>query len=293
MPSRTNLDLDLLRAFSAVAEARSFSRAAAQLLRNQSTISLQIQRLEEITGHRLFDRTPRRVKLTAHGETMLAYARRLLDLNDELLAELREPQISGVVRLGTPEDFATSRLSSVLSSFAHTYPSVALEVVCDLTLNLEKAFHQHAFDLVLLKREPRSTDSGLPVWREPLVWVASDDGFATGQNPLPLVVSPAPCVYRKRATEALDEAGRRWRIAYTCASLAGSLAAVRAGLGVTVLPKEMAPPGVRIIDHEPMPSLEDTEIALLSDEPLSLPARRLREHIVRALEHNVPSSRED
>ena len=120
MPARTNLDLDLLRAFAAVADAKSFSRAAAVLLRNQSTISLQIQRLEEVVGVRLFDRTPRRVKLTAHGDTLLGYARRLLDINDEVMAEIREPQIAGTVRLGTPEDFATIRLPAVLSSFAHT-----------------------------------------------------------------------------------------------------------------------------------------------------------------------------
>lgn len=287
MPNRTNLDLDLLRAFNAVAETASFSRAASLLLRNQSTISQQIQRLEETVGQRLFDRTPRRVKLTHQGETMLGYARRLLNINDELMAELNEPNVEGIVRLGTPEDFATSRLPDALSRFAHTYPAVSLEVVCDLTLRLEEGFHQQGFDLVLLKREPRTAANGLPVWREPLVWVSSEDDFALDQRPLPLVVSPAPCVYRKRATDALDEMDMPWRISYTCASLAGSLAAVRAGLGVTVLPKDMAPPGVRIIDHAPLPVLDDTEIALLSNEPLSLPARRLREHIIKALEHTV------
>jgi DNA-binding transcriptional LysR family regulator len=286
MPGRTNLDLDLLRAFDAVAETRSFSRAASLLLRNQSTISQQIQRLEDIVGHRLFDRTPRRVKLTHQGETMLGYTRRLLNINDEVMAKLKTADVAGIVRLGTPEDFATSRLSAVLSSFAHTYPSVSLEVVCDLTLRLEEGFQQHAFDLILVKREPRSGAQGLPVWREPLVWVSADDTFALDQRPLPLVVSPAPCVYRKRAVEALDDIDLPWRIAYTCASLAGSLAAVRAGLGVTVLPKDMAPPGLRIIDHDPLPALDDTEIALLTDDPLSIPARRLRDHIIRALEHN-------
>jgi DNA-binding transcriptional LysR family regulator len=287
MPNRTNLDLDLLRAFDAVAEISSFSRAAAMLLRNQSTVSQQIQRLEDIVGHRLFDRTPRRVKLTHQGETTLNYARRLLNLNDELMAQLKEPNVQGIVRLGTPEDFATSRLSDALSRFTHTYPLVCMEVVCDLTLRLEEGFRQQAFDLVLVKREPRSTAPGMPVWREPLVWVASEDDFALDQRPLPLVVSPAPCVYRKRATAALDELGLEWRIAYTCSSLAGTLAAVRAGLGVTVLPKDMAPPGVRIIDHEPLPMLDDTEIALMSNEPLSLPARRLRDHLIHALERNA------
>ena len=100
---------------------------------------------------------------------------------------------------------------------------------------------------------------------------------------MPLVVSPAPCVYRTRATHALDKARRSWRIAYTCGSLAGSLAAVKAGLGITVLPKNMVPSGLHIIDGRPLPDLKDTEIALLQAERLSIPAQRLRDHIIRSL----------
>ena len=87
----------------------------------------------------------------------------------------------------------------------------------------------------------------------------------------------------QRAIEALDRAHRPRRIAYTCASLAGSLAAVKAGLGTTVLPKDMVPPEFTVIDGAPLPDLKDTEIALLQGERLSLPAQRLKEHILRCL----------
>ena len=100
-----------------------------------------------------------------------------------------------------------------------------------------------------------------------------------------LVVSPAPCVYRKRATDSLDRARRPWRVAYTCASLAGQHAAVVAGLGITVLPKDMVPAGLRTLERRKrLPDLHDTEIALLSGRNLPPPARRLHEHIVRSLE---------
>jgi len=288
MPQPTTLDLDLMRAFASVAETGSFSRAGERLLRNQSTISLQIKRLEAAVGQRLFDRTPKSVKLTAPGETLLVYARRLLDLNDEMLAKVNEPHLAGLVRLGTPEDFATSHLPGVLARFAQTYPDVVLEVTCDLTLNLLAAFRDERFDIVLVKREPASDTGGVRVWREPLVWVAAPDGPPMeGGRALPLVLSPPPCVYRKRAVDALERAGRDWRIAYTCASLAGSLAAVRAGLGVTVLPKDMVPPGLSALDGGPLPALADTEIALLSTEPLSPPAARLRAYMIRALEQGA------
>ena len=284
MPRRlANLDLDLVRSFATIAALGSFTRAASRLGRQQSTISLQVQRLEETLGLKLLTRTPRSVALTSDGESFLQSARRILDLNDEIIARAQEPDMRGVVRLGTPEDFATRHLPDVLSRFAQAYPAVSLEVTCDLTLNLLKRFRAGDFDLALVKRERSLEMSGVRVWREPLVWAAGDRDFWLGSAPLPLVVSPAPCVYRQRATDALDRAHRDWRVAYTCGSLAGSLAAVKAGLGVTVLPKGMVPSDLRVIDGNPLPKLRDTEVALLQGEALSPAAGRLRDHMIRSL----------
>lgn len=288
MPSAlTNLDIDLIRTFVTIAENGSFTRAAERLFRTQSTISLQVKRLEEQVQRQLLERNPRHVKLTPEGETFLDYARRMLELNDEMVARVNEPHLAGVVKLGTPEDFATTHLPQVLASFARIHPDVALEVTCDLTLNLIERFRERLFDLVLVKREP-SDGGGFRVWREPLVWVAADHDVVRRPGPLPLVVSPSPCVYRKRATEALDAAERGWRVAYTCGSLAGAQAAVRAKLGVTVLPKEMVPPGLAVIDGaDGLPDLHDTEIALLTADTLSKPAERLADHIIRSLERGA------
>jgi DNA-binding transcriptional LysR family regulator len=284
MPRKlANLDLDLVRTFVTIASLGGFTRAAARLGRQQSTISLQVQRLEVMLGLKLLTRTPRTLALTPDGERFLQSARQLLDLNDEIIASAQEPDMRGVVRLGAPEDFATRHLPDVLSRFAQAYPAVSLEVTCDLTLNLLKRFRSGDFDLALIKRERSLDVSGVRVWREPLVWMAGDRDFWSVSAPLPLVVSPAPCVYRQRAIEALDRLKRPWRVAYTCGSLAGSLAAVRAGLGVTVLPKGMAPPDLRVIEGKWLPNLKDTEIALLQADTLSHAAGRLKEHVIRSL----------
>jgi len=284
VPNRlTNLDIDLVRTFVTVARLGSFTQAAERLGRQQSTISLQIARLETAVDARLLERSPRAVELTDDGRTFLVYAQRLLDLNDEAVARFSEPAMTGLVRLGTPEDFATQHLPDVLARFAQAYPSVALEVTCDLTLNLMARFRSGDFDLVLVKQEPSVKARGLRVWREPLVWVAGARGVPEGRESVPLVVSPPPCVYRKRATTALDKAHRTWRIAYTCGALSGTLAAVKAGLGVAVLPKEMVPVGLDVVDDGRLPPLKDTEIALLAARNLSLPAERLKQHIARSL----------
>jgi DNA-binding transcriptional LysR family regulator len=282
-----NLDIDLIRSFVMIAELRSFTRAAGVLRRQQSTISLQVRRLEQVVGERLLQRSPQGVALTAEGETFLQSARKMLDLNDEIISRVQEPKMHGLVRLGAPEDFATRHLPIVLSRFSQAYPHVALEVTCDLTMNLIERYKAGGLDLTLIKRERSIDVVGLRVWREPLVWVSG--GLDVKRvSPLPLAVSPRPCVYRKRATEALDRAKQPWRIAYTCGSLAGTIAAVKARLGITVLPKDMVPSDLQVIDEKPLPDLKDTEIALLELKHLSPPARRLKDHIVRSL--STPSA---
>jgi DNA-binding transcriptional LysR family regulator len=289
MTTSAPVDPDLLRTFVTVVECGGFSQAAERLLRGQSAVSLQIKRLEERLGVRLLDRNPRHVALTSDGELILDHARRILSLNDELMARIREPELAGVVRLGAPEDFATSHLPDVLARFARSYPRVALEVTCELTLELLERFQAGGLDLALLKREPAGVTGGIRVWREPLVWVAGSPAVAGTADTLPLVVSPRPCVYRKRATDALDARGRPWRIAYTCGSLAGNHAAVRAGLGLTVLPKDMVPADLTVLNDEALglPALADTEIALIEAPQLSPPALRLRDYIVRAMERGA------
>ncbi|MCU0830955.1 MAG: LysR substrate-binding domain-containing protein [Rhizobiaceae bacterium] len=288
MPLRPDphvLDIDLLRAFAAIADTGSLTRAAARTGRTQSAVSLQLQRLEAAAGATLADRKARPVTLTDDGRTLLAHARRIIDAHDSALADLRGTKLAGVVRLGTPEDFATAHLPDVLGRFSAAFPDVALEVTCDLTLNLIEAWRNGAFDMVLVKREPHGAAAdGVAVWRERLVWAAGPK-LITGKPVLPLVVSPQPCVYRKRATSALTQAGLDWRIVYTSPSLAGTQAAVRAGLGVTVLPEGMVPADFKVLGEDAgLPDLKETEIALMARDPLSRPAQALRRQLVAALE---------
>ncbi|MFY8197065.1 LysR substrate-binding domain-containing protein [Novosphingobium sp. B1] len=287
--SLRNLDIDLLRCFVTIADTGSFTRAGERLGRTQSAISLQLKRLEAQAGRTLFRRSPRSLAITPEGERLIGPARQILRLHDATLAEMFEPDIAGSVKIGVPEDFATAHLPAVLAAFAEAHPLVELEVTCDLTLNLLDRFHAGGFDLVLVKRQPaQDVQEGMRVWREPLVWVARDRQAAANFARVPLVVSPEPCVYRKRATEALEAMGRPWRVAYTSTSLAGSLSAVKAGLGITVLPLEMVPATLTAVGPDAgLPPLYDTEIALLEAPGLSDTAHRLAQHIVAALERGA------
>lgn len=282
----TNLDLDLVRTFVTVVEARSFTRAGERLGRSQSAISLQMGRLETRLGSALLSRDPRHVTLTAEGESFLPQARRLLRLNDEIVGRLHQVEIEGEVRLGSPEDFATVHLPEILGAFAKSHPKVSLSVTCDLTLNLLEGLRGGALDIALVKREPLGPDLGVRVWREPLVWVGADLGILEQVEVTPLIVAPSPCVYRKRAITALERHGRPWRVAYTSPSLAGQHAALRAGLGVTVLPLEMTPPDLaRLGADQGLPALQDAEIALMRAPTAVAPAaERLAEFILSSLD---------
>lgn len=287
MPHRlVNLEIDLLRAFVTVFETGSFTQAAALLSRTQPAISLQIRRLEDQLRTPLFDRG-KMVGLTTEGASLLPQARKLLQLHDEIAAGLTEGDLEGEVRFGAPEDIATAHLPGILGAFARSHPRIRLSVTCDYTTNLLDQLSRGLLDLALIKREPMGPDLGVSVWREPLVWVALDPARALAV-PLPLIIAPAPDIYRKRALTALDAAEIDFRAAFTSPSLAGQMAALRAGLGVGVLPAAMAPRDLSIVT-EGLPSLPETEIALVSARASSGgPAGLLAQEVLRALERGPP-----
>ena len=279
-------DLDLLRTFVAILDNGGFTRAAERIGRTQSTVSLQIKRLEDGLGHRVFERDGRGLHVTPQGEILATYARQVLRLCDEARSRIMEPDVEGTVRLGTPEDFATLHLPDILARFARSHPRVDLAVNCDFTVNLLDGFSRGEYDLILFKREPLGPGGGVAVWREVLVWAAGAGLVLDRAEPLRLVLAPVPDIYRKRALAALDAIARPWRIVYTSPSLAGLQAAVRAGLGMTVLPREMVPAGFAMLGPEQgMPPLADTEIVLYrAPGSLSRAAELLAEHIVHSLE---------
>jgi DNA-binding transcriptional LysR family regulator len=261
-----DIDTALLRAFVLLAETRSFTRTAERLGRTQPAITLQLRRLEDAFGARLLARDRRRVALTPEGEALLPIAREILSLVGQAAEGLAGLDAAGEVRFGSPEDFATAFLPAILARFVETHPAVRLSTACDLTRRLIDGVEAGAFDLAVIKQAPGRLHPGArPVWREALMWVAAEGARPPPRDaPLRLVLSPAPCVYRERTTKALAAVGRGFDIVYTSPSLAGAAAAVRAGLGVTVLPRTLVPPGLAPLPARAgLPALEETVICLL------------------------------
>jgi len=261
MASLPNLDIDLLRAFVAVAETGSFTRAAGHLGRVQSAVSMQVKRLEEVAGQRLFDRSRRKVALSPDGEVLLGYARRMLALNQAALSDLGQAAVAGRVRLGTA-DTAAYFLPGILARFAQALPRVQLEVRCDRSWHLLDALDAGELDLALVTQQG-DRRGGQALRREPLVWASARGQAAHETDPLPLAVFAPGCAYRAAAMDALDLAGRDWRVAYSSTSVAGVQAAAMTGFAVGVLPQSTLLKGMRVLgEADGLPPLPDYAITL-------------------------------
>jgi len=261
-----NLEIDLLRAFVAVAETGGFTAASEVVRRSQSAVSQKVLRLEDILGRRLFARTSRSLSLTREGEQLLVVARRMLELNDAAVRKLAEPPASGSLRLGIAEDFVPRQLPALLARFRRLYPDVRLELMTGLSCGLLAAYDAGRLDVAIAKKDG-AAQRGRVIWREPLAWLAPAGRLPDPDAPVPLVLLPPPCTYRDVMVQALDAARRAWLPACTSGSLMGIQAAVAGGLGVTVLGRSFAQEGLQILPPSAAwPALPMTEIVVLGED---------------------------
>ena len=264
---RVTFDLDVLRTFVTGFELGSFARAAERLGRSQSAISTQLRRLEAQAGRPLVRKSGRGLELTASGETLMRYARRLLELNDEAADAVRGADVEGWARFGFPQDFAESWLPKVLARFARAHPKVLVEVQVDRSAPLIEKTLRGELDAALVWGEGRETPHGETVATLPIHWIGQPDwaGIAGLDGaPVPLAAFAPPCVFRTAAVEALDAAGLPWRLAFTSPSLSGLMAAAEGGLAITVRTTLNMPPSLVVLDPEAtgLPRLPAIPLAL-------------------------------
>ncbi len=264
-----NLSLDSLRTLVVAQDLGGFGRASERLGRTPSAISLQMKRLQEEVGVALFRKQGRKTLLTEQGEIALRYARRVLDLNDEMIDTLRGSSLSGGIRIGFGQDFVATILPLVLARFSALYPLVKLEVTVDLGQVLMQEIDTGDLDLALtLGGSQKRTAHVLS--ELPLHWIASPSFKDRAQQPLPMALFKPPCGCQTPGLEALESAGRPWRVAMTSPSLTGLWAAVGAGLGLTTRAELGLPTNVQTIDLG-LPPLGNIPIVLLRRRNLRAP----------------------
>ncbi|WP_353981100.1 LysR family transcriptional regulator [Salinicola endophyticus] len=258
------LDSEVIRSFVTIAESGSFTRASRQLFRTPSALSMQIKRLEETLGQTLFVREARHVRLTAEGELLLGYGRRLLKLNAEAVTQFLSPGLEGRVCLGVTDDVLERTLSQVLPRFAREFPSVQVEVSVARSVELLGRLDAGELDVVLVVAgNPGTETRGEIVHREALVWAGREGGLAVQRSPLPLALAQQGCPWRAMALSALDRACIDYRVAYSCDLCAGQQAAAVADLAVLPFPRSLVRPPLQRIGERDLPPLGEYQVALV------------------------------
>lgn len=255
-----NFDVDCLRTFLLVADKMSFSRAADRVGRSQSTVSQQINKLEEQTGKRLLERRKGRViELTPEGNKFLQYARRILQLNDEAYASMSSDALTGFVRLGVPLDFFGRNFTTWLAGFKNIHPMVGLEIEANQSEILHKRSLRGEFDLAFFKQDT-GAKQGTVTLQEQLVWVSGPNYVPDQQASIPLILFPEGCTYRRHAIAALQEKDRPWHLSFVSPSFECLRSASIEGMGVTVLARALVTSPLRVLSRSsglpPLPTIE-------------------------------------
>ncbi|WP_409526319.1 LysR family transcriptional regulator [Nitrincola sp. MINF-07-Sa-05] len=259
-----DLPISWLRTFVAVVDSGSLSAAAPLVCRSQSAVSMHIKKLEEILGGPILSRGPRHLEVTSKGMELLVYSRRMLELQLEAQESLFGPQLSGMIRIGVPDDYAMY-LTPVLRSFAGRNPGVDIELTCEQSTSLIPRISCNELDISLISRD--RTEQGLFLFQEPLVWVGTPKHEVWRRNPLPIAVYEAGSMAQIETLSALGKLNRQYRIVYKSSGLAGQLALVESGLAVAALTRCSVPANLQILQNLPseyaLPQLGAMNVAVL------------------------------
>ena len=260
-----NLDVTTLRSFVAVADSGGVTRAAGFLHLTQSAVSMQLKRLEEMLGLDLLDRSGRGIALTASGEQLLTYARRMVSLNDEVITRLTDQAFEGEITLGVPHDIVYPFIPRVLQQFNTAFPRVKVHLIASFTRGLKEQYEKGEADLIL------TTENGLKGGSEtlanmPLRWIGAPGGSAWRQRPLRIAFC-RHCTFRPHVIEALDIAGITWEMAVDTESDRTIEATVAADLAVSGVIGGTEPSHLAQIDHAgALPNLPEQKINLYGSD---------------------------
>lgn len=259
------LDPDLLRSFLAVAQSLSFTQAAQRLGVRQPTVSQHVRKLEQAVGRPLFIRDTRSVTLTADGEAMAAFARTILAAHEQAAGYFSGSGLRGRLRFGVSDDLALTQLPRILRDFRQLYPRIDLELTVAQSGALHRRLESGHLDVAFVKHDV-GDGRGRLVRRDRLVWAAVQGLRLADDRPMPLVVYQAPSLSRSRAVEALERAGRPYRITCTVRGVNGILAAARAGLGVAIFARSLMPDDlVELPASADLPELGEIDLVLLTN----------------------------
>jgi DNA-binding transcriptional LysR family regulator len=282
------IDIDQLKTLMAIADAGSFTRAADQVFKTQSAVSMQMKRLEEHIGRAIFMKDGRGVRFTEDGHRLLDYARRIVRLSQEAVTSFADEKLAGRVRLGVPDDYADRYLPEILASFTKANPRVEVTVICEPTPTLLDCIDDCALDLAIITHA-QNRRMGEIIRHEPLLWVTSAHHEVEKEDVLPLALGRPTCAWRRAAIERLENIGRAHRVLYASWNSSAVGAAVLAGLAVGVLPESAVRHGMRVLSAEDgFAALPTVRIGLMRGRAENVLLAEALAHHIRESLANIP-----
>nr|WP_295904458.1 LysR family transcriptional regulator [uncultured Bdellovibrio sp.] len=242
----------------------------------------QIRRLEETLKCDLFVREGKTASTTLEGEKLLRYAKKILHLINEAEDSLQLDLEYGFVRIGVPEDIASSFIAPILAEFKKKYPKIQFSVTSELSKKLWSQFQAGDLDIALVKQRKGET-SGVASWSEPLRWIDHSKANNFAQPIIPLVAFSENGLYRNEMINYLDEKGKGWRISYESSSLASLVSAVNIGFGVTLLPKRLVMKEHKVLTaKQGFSAIEDFESVLHVNSSSSTLSREVAADLIKS-----------
>ncbi len=193
----------------------------------------------------MLQRKPGQDLFTPDGKHLLAYAEKIITLHNEALLGINRPLLRGQVRLGITEDLVTLGLANVLGSYSRLYPQVKVRTVVEQSLVLERQLEADALDMIvvqLFKDQIQPEDQ--VVQEDELLWVKATDYNLPSDSEIPFIAFDQNCFYRQWAAKTFAGTGTRLEVVLECASNAGVVQAVLAGMGVALIAKRHLKPGM-------------------------------------------------
>ncbi len=279
----TNFDIDVLRTFIESVRHRSLAKAAERGGKSPSTVTLQIQRLEQQIGVKLFQRAGRGVLPTEHALRLLPYAERVVLANDEGFRAVGPAPAVETVRLAVPADIAETWLPQHLSDFLALHTNISVEAQVLRNSEIIERIENGGADLALHWNGSDRGGSVKPVATFPIEWMAAASFVADTKRALPLVVLQSPCLFRDLGITVLERENTPLRIAMATTGVTGLWSAVAAGLGVTCRVPLGAPQGVVRYADERLPALGSIDLMLRTSRSASTHARELEAHLLKAI----------
>lgn len=290
------MELRQVRYVLAVAEERSFSRAANRLHLAQPSLSQQIAKLEKLLGVALFHRLPQHVELTDAGQRFVQVAQTLVDMADGLEREMRSYAVgeSGKLLVGSLPITGAYVLPYVISDFTQQFPGVELQLMEDTSSHLEQLLVRGKIDVSLLTM-PIGDQSieAIPAIKEEIFLALPPQHPLAGQDEVDLAeLADEPFIllkegqgFRTISLRLCEQAGFRPRIVFESSNIQTVQSLVAAGMGISFAPKmiTLAPGAIKppVYTHLTTRPSRTLVVAYRRDRPMSRPAEAFVQILVK------------